>query len=77
MNRQYVEVLCRHTLQGELRPVSVIWNNGVEYKIDRILQCCPAASLKSGGAGMRYTCLFNQECRYLFHDHDLWFIEKR
>lgn len=77
MNRHYVKVICVHELNGKITPLYIVWDNGIRYKIDRILQCCQAASLKSGGSGMRYTCLFDQECRYLFHDHDKWFIEKR
>lgn len=77
MLRQYVNVVCMYDIQGNIKPLFIIWDNGVKYKIDRIIQRCQAASLKSGGSGLRYTCLFeNNQKRYLFLDDNRWFIEK-
>lgn len=77
MNHQTVDVICLHTSQGTMTPLFIVWNNGIKYKIDKILQCCQTVSLKSGNSGTRYTCLFNQECRYLFYNDNRWFIEAR
>ena len=48
-------------------------------KIDSIADERQAASLKSGGQGMRYTCKVTVEevlsDVYLFHDEELWFME--
>lgn len=73
---EYVEVICRYDLNGEIFPICIIWHDGVKYKIDRIIQKCPAASLKGGGAGMRYTCLIQNQRRYLFLNRNRWFIER-
>ena len=35
----------------------------------------PAASLKSGGAGIRYTCYIDGKKTYLFLEENKWFYE--
>lgn len=75
-HRLEVAVVCLHKTDGSIHPVSIIWENQVQYKIKKITQCIPCASLKGGGAGIRYTCIFdNNQIRYLFLDHTIWFIE--
>lgn len=76
MIRKYISVITLFDLSGNITPLFVVLNNGIKYKIDKILHKCPAASLKSGGSGIRYTCLFNNQIRYLFLDNNKWFIEK-
>ena len=75
MKKKFLSVVTLYDLSGNISPLFVVWDNGVKYKIDRVIQRCPAASLKSGGSGIRYTCLFNNQKRYLFLDQNKWFIE--
>ena len=63
---QYVAVLAQFDAEGGIRPVCVVWEDGRRYEIDRILDVRPAASLKQGGAGIRYTCRIRGRVRYLF-----------
>ena len=41
----------------------------------KITDVRPAASERTGGHGIRYTCRVQGKQIYLFHDRDLWFIE--
>lgn len=78
-HKDYVTVFARHELGGRIRPVAYQLPNGSPVKIDRVTDERQAASLKSGGQGMRYTCKVTvegvQSDIYLFHDEDLWFME--
>ena len=77
MEMQYVRVSGNWEEDGSFIPLFILWENGLKYKIEKIVQRCPAASLKSGGAGLRYTCLFSQgQRRYLYFCENRWFIEK-
>ena len=62
-----------------IRPVAYQLPGGSPVKIDCISDERQAASLKSGGQGMRYTCKVTldevQSDIYLFHDEELWFME--
>ena len=77
--KDYVTVVARHELGGHIRPVAYQLPGGSPVKIDCISDERQAASLKSGGQGMRYTCKVTldevQSDIYLFHDEELWFME--
>ena len=77
--KDYVTVVARHELGGRIRPVAYQLPGGTPVKIDCVTDERQAASLKSGGQGMRYTCKVTvdevQSDVYLFHDEELWFIE--
>jgi len=78
-HKDYVTVVARHELGGRIRPVAYQLQGGSPVKIDCITDERQAASLKSGGQGMRYTCKVTveevQSAVYLFHDEELWFME--
>ena len=78
-HKDYVTVVARHELGGRIRPVAYQLPGGSPVKIDCISDERQAASLKSGGQGMRYTCKVTvdevQSDGYLFHDEELWFME--
>ncbi|MCR6546024.1 hypothetical protein [Dehalobacterium formicoaceticum] len=71
----YVDVTARFDKEGGLVPQSVIWEDGRRFEIDRVLDVRPAASLKAGGCGMRYTCCIWGRETFLFLEEDRWFVE--
>jgi len=73
----YVDVFARFSRNGELIPISFVWEDGTEYTIDKILDIRQAASLKAGGAGIRYTFQIRgrQACMYL--EENRWFMERK
>jgi hypothetical protein len=77
----YVDVNEDRLSDGSLRPRALVWQDGVRYPIDQILDIRPAASLKAGGVGMRYTVRIGRNQRYLFFEEDggtgRWFVEGR
>ena len=52
---QYIKVLVDFDFYGKVTPVKIIWPDGREFEIDRILDVRHAPA-KSGGSGMRYLC---------------------
>ena len=39
-------------------------------------EICPRASLKVGGSGLRYTCVFEpNRIRHLYYDRSKWYVE--
>ncbi len=73
----FVAVLAEFSADGILKPLSLRWEDGENYTIDRIVDIRPAASLKVGGQGVRYTVhiLGKEVCMYL--EDGRWFLEKR
>ncbi len=72
-----VPVCAQFDTEGTLTPVSFVWEDGTRYTVDKVLDVRRAASLKAGGAGMRYTCLVRGKQTYLFLDEDRWFMERK
>lgn len=73
----YVDVIVLNTKEGQIKPLAIVWMNGVKYAIDKVTQITKAASTIAGGSGLRYTCKIQGQHRYLFLEEDRWFIEKK
>lgn len=73
----YVKVNADFLPDGKLLPQSITWENGRKFDIDRITDIRRAASLKAGGAGIRYTVEILGRQTYLFLEEDKWFVERR
>jgi len=77
----YVAVTAHYSVDGVISPQSFVWEDGENYEVDRILSVCPAASLKGGGAGMRYTIRVRGRVTFMFLEEDggiyRWFMERR
>lgn len=75
----YVTVNAEFHAGGLITPLSLVWEDGRVYEIDRVLEIRPAASLKAGGAGIRYTVRILGRERYLFYETfgstPRWFVE--
>lgn len=82
----YVEVVTITKPDGLMLPRSLVWEDGQRYKIDRVSQIKPAAAMKAGGQGDRYTIWVNGQQSYLFFERNSsltgnnigrWFVERR
>lgn len=73
-NKHYTEVKALFDTEGSIIPLSMKYDD-TEFEIDRITDIRPAASLKSGGAGIRYTCYIEGRMTYLFLEESKWFFE--
>ena len=72
-----VPVVAEFDADGNLTPISFVWEDGRRYTIDRVLDVRRAASLKAGGAGLRYTCVVRGRQTYLFREEGRWFMERK
>jgi len=72
--KEYVKVTAEFDTEGNITPLVVKMEEGKFY-VDRVYDVRPAASLKSGGAGIRYKCSVNGVMSFLFLEETKWFIE--
>lgn len=70
----FLEVTAKFDSTGRIVPISFIWARR-KINIDRVSDARPAASLKHGGQGIRYTCRTGSTNYYLFCDEGRWFLE--
>lgn len=82
----YVPVSAEFSVDGRIVPHALHWEDGRTYKIDKVLECKPAASMKAGGCGDRYRVRINGQERYIFFERSgeltgpqigRWFVEKQ
>lgn len=73
-NKHYTTVKAEFDTCGNIMPLSMTYDHQ-EFPIDRVTDIRPAASLKSGGAGIRYTCMVDGKLTYLFLEDTRWFFE--
>lgn len=73
----YVGVKAEFMPDGKLLPLSVIWEDKREFPIDSVTDIRRAASLKAGGAGIRYTVKILGNETYLFLEENKWFVERK
>jgi len=73
----FVEVCADFQQDGRIMPRSLVWEDGKRYEIDRIIDICPAPSLKAGGQGLRYTCEVKGTPTYMFFESGRWFVESK
>lgn len=72
----YVKVIAEINESGSVHPVSVIWEDGRKFNIDKITDIRRAVVTKVGGTAIRYTVLINGRQTYLFCDEGKWFVER-
>ena len=65
--KKYVKVTATFDCDGDLIPEYIVWDDGRRYRIDKISDVRYAASLKAGGAGIRY----------LFLEENRWFVDAK
>lgn len=72
----FVKVRGDFGLDGKFTPLLFRTEDGPVVHIDCVLDVRPAASLRTGGKGVRYLCRVENAQVYLFRDEDVWFLEK-
>ena len=73
--KQYVAVDVHYTEEGKIEPRIIYWPDGRNFFIEKITDHRPAASLKVGGAGIRFRVLISgEEATY---ERDLYFVDNR
>ena len=66
-DKVYVSVEVTFGPDGNMRPVSLKWEDGRVYPIDRLLSVRPSFSRKAGGQGDMYTVrIRGNECHLFF-----------
>ena len=77
-HKAVVKVLVIVATDRTKTPVSLTFEDGKEYSIDRVCSRQRAAATTVGGTGgIRYTIMIGGRQTYLFEDEDQWFVEAK
>lgn len=73
----YVDVTVKFGREGQVAPVSIVWEDGNTYEIDKVLNVRRAASTVAGGNGILYNCVISgKKSRLFYEENNRWFMEK-
>lgn len=73
----FVDVIVRENKDGRKHPISLIFEDGKTYSIDRLIQVKRCAAMKVGGTGIRYTVSICGKETYIFENGGKWFVEAK
>lgn len=75
----YVEMIADMKPDGVVRPMTMIWDDGRNYRkyeIDKVKEIRRGASMKAGGLGLRYLVMIKGQQKILWlEDDNKWFVE--
>lgn len=84
-DKVYVPVVVSFSEEGEMRPRSLIWEDGQIFTIDRVLDVRPSPARKVGGQGDKYTVKINGKVSAIYFERSAalngpvlgrWFVER-
>ena len=73
--RKNITMIAKMQDDGKIIPLTILWENGKTFNIDKVLDVRKKASTKGGGKGLRYTCKILGQERFLWLDDNIWFVE--
>ena len=74
----YVGMLVRVSAEGDISPVAVLWEDGREYEVDRVLRMRRIPPERVGGIlTERYDVVMRGRGKALYREDDTgrWFVE--
>ena len=72
MKKIYVQVDSKCLKNGETVPVSLSWEDGRFWNIDRVLHSC--VSLDGEYEGIRYTVMIGSAEKYIYRAGHAWYV---
>ncbi len=72
MKRTYVRVECLHLEDGVAVPKKVIWRDGREWEIKRVVHSC--TSMDGQFEGIRYTIIIGHAEKYIYQLGSKWYV---
>lgn len=76
--KAYVSVVAQFTSAGEMVPLSITWEDGRTYEIDRVQDVARMASRRAGGAGVRYLCMIlGNPVELYYEENGMWFVTRK
>ena len=72
MNKVFVQVDSKRLESGEIVPVTISWQDGRIWKIDRVIHSCPSPDGEY--EGIRYTVIIGSAEKYIYRAGHAWYV---
>ena len=68
--KKYIVVTCTYDENGVVTPTAIIWENGREIRIDKVLHTC-----KLENEGNRYSVKIGSVKKYIYKENESWYVK--
>jgi len=68
--KKYIVVTCTYDENGVVMPTAIIWENGREIRIDKVLHTC-----KLENEGIRYSVKIGSVKKYIYKENESWYVK--
>ena len=72
MNKVFVQVDSRRLESGDVVPLSIAWEDGRVWNIDRVIHSC--VSLDGEFEGIRYMVFIGSAEKYIYRVGHAWYV---
>lgn len=75
----YVETIVKFSLNGTMRPLEIMWQDGQRFKIERLKKIEKAPARVGTLIVKRYTVMIGGVEKYLYYEEyeKKWFVERK
>lgn len=79
LRKVLVEVTAKFSREGGIKPLSLVWEDGRTFCVDRVIAAERAPARVSALLPVRYTCVISGKERWLYYEpeKERWFVEAR
>lgn len=75
--KEYVEVCVMFDRDGNMTPISVTWENGRVYSIDKVVDARRCDGGYNRRDAMRYIVSIGNSKTELFYEDPAWYVERK
>ena len=72
MNKVFVQVDSKRLESGEILPVTISWQDGRIWNIDRVIHSCQSPDGEY--EGIRYTVIIGSAEKYIYRVGHAWYV---
>ena len=72
MNKVFVQVDSKRLSSGEVVPLTITWEDGRVWAVDRVLHSCPSPDGEY--EGIRYTVIIGSAEKYIYRAGHVWYV---
>lgn len=73
----YVDVCVMFDCNGNMTPISVTWENGKVYPINKVIDVRRCVGKQMSKVPMRYTVSIGNSKTELYYEDPAWFVERK
>ncbi|MCL2322739.1 MAG: hypothetical protein FWC47_11635 [Oscillospiraceae bacterium] len=76
MEKVFLKIVAEFNTSGEIKPLKIIWEDGRNFEIDRVMYINNCVNIEDGGVGISYVCRVRNKIVKIFLEDNKWFLNR-